>query len=441
MKSLSIGLIGVGTVGRGVVNVLERNKNEISRRTGCNINLVSASARDVNKAQAFLGENVKVYSNPLDVVKDPKVEIVIELIGGTTDAKSILVESMRVGKPVITANKALLAEHGNELIDLASQHNGILGYEAAVAGGIPIVKALREGLTANSIQWVAGIVNGTTNFILTQMRDRQAGFAEALEEAQRLGFAEADPTFDIEGIDAAQKLSIIAALAFGISVEPNRVFTEGITKLEPIDVNAAEDFGYRIKLLGIARRASSGIELRVHPTLVPEKSSIAAVRGAMNAVLVQGDAVGPTLYYGAGAGAEPTASAVIADLVDISRLMNSGPDQRVPYFAFEKGQMSDEPVLDIGDVVTSYYLRIRASDRPGVLADISRILADNNVSIEAMRQREPMGKDELVNIIILTHVTQERNIRAALERIEKLESVTGKVVMDTLLPLPRKGVV
>ncbi len=429
MKSLSIGLIGVGTVGRGVVNVLERNKNEISRRTGCNINLVSASARDVNKAQAFLGENVKVYSNPLDVVKDPKVEIVIELIGGTTDAKSILVESMRVGKPVITANKALLAEHGNELIDLASQHNGILGYEAAVAGGIPIVKALREGLTANSIQWVAGIVNGTTNFILTQMRDRQAGFAEALEEAQRLGFAEADPTFDIEGIDAAQKLSIIAALAFGISVEPNRVFTEGITKLEPIDVNAAEDFGYRIKLLGIARRASSGIELRVHPTLVPEKSSIAAVRGAMNAVLVQGDAVGPTLYYGAGAGAEPTASAVIADLVDISRLINSSPDQRVPYFAFEKGQMSDEPVLDIGDVVTSCYLRIRASDRPGVLADISRILADNNVSIEAMRQREPMGKDELVNIIILTHVTQERNIRAALERIEKLESVTGKVVM------------
>ncbi len=429
MKSLSIGLIGVGTVGRGVVNVLERNKNEISRRTGCNINLVSASARDVNKAQAFLGENVKVYSNPLDVVKDPKVEIVIELIGGTTDAKSILVESMRVGKPVITANKALLAEHGNELIDLASQHNGILGYEAAVAGGIPIVKALREGLTANSIQWVAGIVNGTTNFILTQMRDRQAGFAEALEEAQRLGFAEADPTFDIEGIDAAQKLSIIAALAFGISVQPNRVFTEGITKLEPIDVNAAEDFGYRIKLLGIARRASSGIELRVHPTLVPEKSSIAAVRGAMNAVLVQGDAVGPTLYYGAGAGSEPTASAVIADLVDISRLINSSPDQRVPYFAFEKGQMSDEPVLDIGDVVTSYYLRIRASDRPGVLADISRILADDNVSIEAMRQREPMGKDELVNIIILTHVTQERNIQAALERIEKLESVTGKVVM------------
>ncbi len=429
MKSLSIGLIGVGTVGRGVVNVLERNKNEISRRTGCNINLVSASARDVKKAQAFLGENVKVYSNPLDVVKDPNVEIVIELIGGTTDAKSILVESMRVGKPVITANKALLAEHGNELIDLASQHNGILGYEAAVAGGIPIVKALREGLTANSIQWVAGIVNGTTNFILTQMRDRQAGFAEALEEAQRLGFAEADPTFDIEGIDAAQKLSIIAALAFGISVEPNRVFTEGITKLEPIDVNAAEDFGYRIKLLGIARRVSSGIELRVHPTLVPEKSSIAAVRGAMNAVLVQGDAVGPTLYYGAGAGSEPTASAVIADLVDISRLINSSPDQRVPYFAFEKGQMSDEPVLDIGDVVTSYYLRIRASDRPGVLADISRILADNNVSIEAMRQREPMGKDELVNIIILTHVTQERNIRAALERIEKLESVTGKVVM------------
>jgi len=429
MKSLSIGLIGVGTVGRGVVNVLERNKNEISRRTGCNINLVSASARDVNKAQAFLGESVKVYSNPLDVVKDPKVEIVIELIGGTTDAKSILVESMRVGKPVITANKALLAEHGNELIELASQHNGILGYEAAVAGGIPIVKALREGLTANSIQWVAGIVNGTTNFILTQMRDRQAGFAEALEEAQKLGFAEADPTFDIEGIDAAQKLSIIAALAFGISVEPNRVFTEGITKLEPIDVNAAEDFGYRIKLLGIARRASSGIELRVHPTLVPEKSSIAAVRGAMNAVLVQGDAVGPTLYYGAGAGAEPTASAVIADLVDISRLINSSPDQRVPYFAFEKGQMSDEPILDIGDVVTSCYLRIRASDRPGVLADISRILADNNVSIEAMRQREPMGKDELVNIIILTHVTQERNIRAALERIEKLESVTGKVVM------------
>ncbi|MDD9896480.1 MAG: homoserine dehydrogenase, partial [Gammaproteobacteria bacterium] len=326
-------------------------------------------------------------------------------------------------------NKALLAEHGNELIDFASQHNGILGYEAAVAGGIPIVKALREGLTANSIQWVAGIVNGTTNFILTQMRDRQAGFAEALEEAQRLGFAEADPTFDIEGIDAAQKLSIIAALAFGISVEPNRVFTEGITKLEPIDVNSAEDFGYRIKLLGIARRVSSGIELRVHPTLVPEKSSIAAVRGAMNAVLVQGDAVGPTLYYGAGAGAEPTASAVIADLVDISRLINSSPDQRVPYFAFEQGQMSDEPVLDIGDVVTSCYLRIRASDRPGVLADISRILADNNVSIEAMRQREPMGKDELVNIIILTHVTQERNIRAALERIEKLESVTGKVVM------------
>ncbi|MGN6701939.1 MAG: homoserine dehydrogenase, partial [Burkholderiaceae bacterium] len=361
------------------------------------------------------------------VVNDPEIDIVIELIGGYGIAKELVMQAIANGKHVVTANKALIATHGNEIFRAAQERGVIVAFEAAVAGGIPIIKALREGLTANRIQWIAGIINGTTNFILSEMRDKGLGFDEVLKEAQRLGYAEADPTFDIEGVDAAHKLTIMASIAFGIPVQFDRAYVEGITKLQATDIQYAEQLGYRIKLLGITRRTERGIELRVHPTLIPAKRLIANVEGAMNAVLVQGDAVGATLYYGKGAGAEPTASAVIADLVDIARLASADPEHRVPYLAFQPHAMADTPVLPMSEVTTSYYLRMRVADKLGVLADVTRILADATISIDAMLQKEPAEGETQADIIMLTHQTQEKHIEAALAQIERLPTVVGKV--------------
>ncbi|MBA4740815.1 MAG: homoserine dehydrogenase [Burkholderiales bacterium] len=423
MKTVKVGLVGVGTVGRGVVEVLQRNCEEISRRTGSQIVVVAACARDVEKATEFLGPEVKVFNDPLDVVRDDNVDIVIELIGGTTTARTLLLEAISLSKPVVTANKALIAECGNELFAQAAANGSIVAYEAAVAGGIPIIKALREGLAGNRIDSVAGIVNGTTNFILSEMREKGMSFEEALGDAQRLGYAEADPTFDIEGIDAGQKLAIIAAVSFGISIQPEKVYCEGITKLTEADILAAEEFGYRVKLLAITKRRTDGFEMRVHPTLVPDKCVIASVDGPMNAVLVHGDAVGPTLYYGAGAGAEPTASAVISDLIDVIRLQRANAAAYVPHLAFQREHLSDVPILDMGEVESSFYLRIRVRDEPGVLSDIAGILAEYAVSIEAMRQRESNSNDEGVDIVIFTHKTKESSINDASKKISALEAI------------------
>ena len=423
MKTVKVGLVGVGTVGRGVVEVLQRNCEEISRRTGSQIVVVAACARDVEKATEFLGPEVKVFNDPLDVVRDDNVDIVIELIGGTTTARTLLLEAISLSKPVVTANKALIAECGNELFAQAAANGSIVAYEAAVAGGIPIIKALREGLAGNRIDSVAGIVNGTTNFILSEMREKGMSFEEALVDAQRLGYAEADPTFDIEGIDAGQKLAIIAAVSFGISIQPEKVYCEGITKLTEADILAAEEFGYRVKLLAITKRRTDGFEMRVHPTLVPDKCVIASVDGPMNAVLVHGDAVGPTLYYGAGAGAEPTASAVISDLIDVIRLQRANAAAYVPHLAFQREHLSDVPILDMGEVESSFYLRIRVRDEPGVLSDIAGILAEYAVSIEAMRQRESNSNDEGVDIVIFTHKTKESSINDASKKISALEAI------------------
>ena len=423
MKTVKVGLVGVGTVGRGVVEVLQRNCEEISRRTGSQIVVVAACARDVEKATEFLGPEVKVFNDPLDVVRDDNVDIVIELIGGTTTARTLLLEAISLSKPVVTANKALIAECGNELFAQAAANGSIVAYEAAVAGGIPIIKALREGLAGNRIDSVAGIVNGTTNFILSEMREKGMSFEEALGDAQRLGYAEADPTFDIEGIDAGQKLAIIAAVSFGISIQPEKVYCEGITKLTEADILAAEEFGYRVKLLAITKRRTDGFEMRVHPTLVPDKCVIARVDGPMNAVLVHGDAVGPTLYYGAGAGAEPTASAVISDLIDVIRLQRANAAAYVPHLAFQREHLSDVPILDMGEVESSFYLRIRVRDEPGVLSDIAGILAEYAVSIEAMRQRESNSNDEGVDIVIFTHKTKESSINDASKKISALEAI------------------
>ena len=423
MKTVKVRLVGVGTVGRGVVEVLQRNCEEISRRTGSQIVVVAACARDVEKATEFLGPEVKVFNDPLDVVRDDNVDIVIELIGGTTTARTLLLEAISLSKPVVTANKALIAECGNELFAQAAANGSIVAYEAAVAGGIPIIKALREGLAGNRIDSVAGIVNGTTNFILSEMREKGMSFEEALGDAQRLGYAEADPTFDIEGIDAGQKLAIIAAVSFGISIQPEKVYCEGITKLTEADILAAEEFGYRVKLLAITKRRTDGFEMRVHPTLVPDKCVIASVDGPMNAVLVHGDAVGPTLYYGAGAGAEPTASAVISDLIDVIRLQRANAAAYVPHLAFQREHLSDVPILDMGEVESSFYLRIRVRDEPGVLSDIAGILAEYAVSIEAMRQRESNSNDEGVDIVIFTHKTKESSINDASKKISALEAI------------------
>jgi homoserine dehydrogenase len=427
MKPINVGLLGLGTVGGGTLTVLRRNAEEISRRAGREIRVVRAAVRNIEKAKLLAGD-LPLTTNPFDVVDDPHIDIVVELIGGLEPARELVMQAINNGKHVVTANKHLVAKYGNEIFAAAQAKGVMVAFEAAVAGGIPIIKALREGLTANRIEWLAGIINGTSNFILTEMRDKGAAFEDVLKQAQDLGYAEADPTFDIEGIDAAHKLTILSAIAFGIPMQFDRAYTEGISRLTREDVQYAEELGYRIKLLGIARRAENGIELRVHPTLIPERRLIANVDGAMNAVLVLGDAVGPTLYYGAGAGAEPTASAVIADLVDVTRLHTADPHHRVPHLAFQPDQLADTPILPMDEVRTAYYLRLRAFDRPGVLADITRILADGNISIDAMVQKEPAEGEEQVTIILLTHITVEKNINAAIAKIEALDTVAGQVM-------------
>ncbi|WP_296752477.1 homoserine dehydrogenase [Thiobacillus sp.] len=427
MKPIHVGLLGLGTVGGGTLTVLRRNAEEITRRAGREIRVLRAAVRNLEKARALAGD-LPLTTNPFDVVDDPAIDIVVELIGGLEPARELVMQAIANGKHVVTANKHLIAKHGNEIFAAAQAKGVMVAFEAAVAGGIPIIKALREGLSANRIEWLAGIINGTSNFILTEMRDKGAAFDDVLKEAQRLGYAEADPTFDIEGIDAAHKLTILSAIAFGIPMQFDHAYTEGISKLTREDVQYAEELGYRIKLLGIARRVEAGIELRVHPTLIPERRLIANVDGAMNAVLVEGDAVGPTLYYGAGAGAEPTASAVVADLVDVTRLHTADPHHRVPHLAFQPDQLAATPILPMDEVRTAYYLRLRAFDRPGVLADITRILADGDISIDAMVQKEPAEGEEQVNIILLTHITVEKNINAAIARIEALDAVAGQVM-------------
>ncbi|HEU4844933.1 MAG TPA: homoserine dehydrogenase [Burkholderiaceae bacterium] len=431
MNPIKVGLLGIGNVGAGTFNVLRRNQEEIRRRAGRGIEVVAVSARNLERAKERTGGQVRVVADPFDIVNDPEIEIVVELIGGYDLAKALVLQAIANGKHVVTANKALLAVHGNEIFAAAQEKGVMVAFEAAVAGGIPIIKALREGLTANRIDWLAGIINGTTNFILSEMRDKGLDFATVLKQAQELGYAEADPTFDIEGVDAAHKATILAAIAFGIPVQFEKAYVEGISKLNAIDIRYAEQLGYRIKLLGIAKRAkvngTEGVELRVHPTLIPSKRLIANVEGAMNAVLVQGDAVGATLYYGKGAGAEPTASAVIADLVDITRLATADPEHRVPHLAFQPNEMTDIEILPMAEITTSYYLRMNVADQPGVLADLTRILADATISIDAMLQKEPAEGEIRTDIIFLTHQTQEKNVEAAIAKMEGLASVFGSV--------------
>ncbi|MGR9074067.1 MAG: homoserine dehydrogenase [Gammaproteobacteria bacterium] len=427
MKPVKVGILGLGTVGGGAVNVLTRNAEEISRRAGREIVIVKASARDFNRARICDTSGIELTTDPFEIVADPEIEIVLELIGGETLAKDLVLTAIENGKHVVTANKALIALHGNEVFARASEKGVMVAFEAAVAGGIPIIKAIREGLSGNRIEWLAGIINGTGNFILTEMRDKGRDFADVLSEAQALGYAEADPTFDVEGIDAAHKLTILASIAFGIPLQFDKVYTEGITGLTCADVAYAEELGYRIKHLGIARKTSQGIELRVHPTLIPNRRLIANVDGVMNAVLVKGDAVGSTLYYGAGAGADPTASAVVADVIDVVRALTSDPENRVPHLAFQPDALSDLPVLPMEQVETAYYLRLNAEDRPGVLADVTRILADHKISIEAIIQKEPLEDEKTVPVIMLTQKTLEKEMNQAISQIEKLDTVTRKV--------------
>ena len=430
MQPMRVGLLGMGTVGRGTWTVLNRNAEEITRRAGRPIRITQIATRTPEKARALLqhADGVEVNADVGALVRRPDVDIVLELMGGIEPARSLMLQAIALGKHVVTANKALLAAHGNEIFAAAQKAGVMVAFEAAVAGGIPIIKALREGLTANRIEWIAGIINGTSNFILSEMRRTGASFATVLKEAQARGYAEADPTFDVDGIDAAHKLAIMSAIAFGVPMQFDKAYTEGISKLMHEDIRYAEELGYRIKLLGITRRAEKGIELRVHPTLVPATRLIANVEGPMNAVLVKGDAVGPTLYYGPGAGAEPTASAVIADLVDVTRMHTADPEHRVPHLAFQPDQLSDIPFLPMGEIVTSYYLRMRVLDRPGVLADITRILADRDISIDAMIQKEPSEGEDQTDIILLTHQSIERQVTDAIDKIEALVTVRGKVV-------------
>jgi homoserine dehydrogenase len=430
MKPLQVGLVGFGTVGKGVFDVLRRNEEEITRRAGRPIRIAWIATRTLDRARdATRGvAGINLTNDPAIVVAHPDVDIVCELIGGVGPARALVLDAIAAGKHVVTANKALLAQHGNEIFAAASAKGVMVAFEAAVAGGVPIIKALREGLTANRIEWIAGIINGTSNFILSEMRATGASFSEALADAQARGYAEADPTFDVDGIDSAHKLSIMSAIAFGVPMQYEKAYAEGISQLTREDIRYAEELGYRIKLLGITRRAEHGIELRVHPTLIPAKRLIANVEGAMNAVLVMGDAVGATMYYGAGAGAEPTASAVIADLVDVTRMHTADPEHRVPHLAFQPDQLTDVPFLPMGEVETSYYLRMRVDDKPGVLADITRILADRDISIDAMIQKEPPEGEDQTDIILLTHRSIEKRVVDAIARIEALPTVRGKVV-------------
>jgi homoserine dehydrogenase len=428
MNPIRVGLLGLGTVGRGTFSVLRRNQHEIMRRAGRGIEIAMVAVRDEAKARAVVGKDLPLTTECLDVVRHQDIDIVIELIGGYEPARSLVLEAIARGKHVVTANKAMLARHGNEIFEAASARGVMVAFEGAVAGGVPIIKALREGLTANRVEWLAGIINGTSNFILSEMRSKGLSFAAVLAEAQRLGYAEADPTFDIEGIDAAHKLTILAAIAFGVPINVEAAYTEGIAQLSATDIKYAEQLGYRIKLLGIAKRTSKGIELRVHPTLVPMQRLIASVEGAMNAVLVKGDAVGTTMYYGPGAGAEPTASAVIADLVDVTRMHTADPENHVPHLAFQPDAMAAVPWLTIEECVTSYYFRMRVADQPGVLADITRILADGRISIDALFQREPSEGENQTDIIMLTHDAVEREVNAAIRRIEALPTVLAPVI-------------
>lgn len=428
MKPIRVGLLGLGVVGGGTIEVLRRNREEIARRAGREILITHATAKNLDKSRDFALDGIELVADAHALVSNPEIDIICELIGGDTSTKELVLAAIAHGKHVVTANKALLARHGTEIFAAAQKHQVMVAFEAAVAGGIPIIKALREGLSANRIEWIAGIINGTSNFILSEMRSRGASFESVLKEAQAKGYAEADPSFDIEGIDAAHKLTILSAIAFGTPVQFECAYTEGISKLTDKDIKYAEQLGYRIKLLGITRWTKAGIELRVHPTLIPEKRLIANVEGVMNAVLVKGDAVGATLYSGRGAGAEATASAVIADLVDVTRMLTSDPEHRVPHLAFQPDQLRDTPILPIEKIETAYYLRISAYDKPGVMADVTRILADSHISIDAMLQKEAEEGEDIVDVIILTHRCIEENANAAIQKIEGLPTIVGKVV-------------
>jgi homoserine dehydrogenase len=428
LKPIHVGLLGLGTVGSGTIEVLRRNREEISRRAGRDIVITVASARDLSKERKVSLDGIELVPTAGHIVSRPDIDIVVELIGGDTAARELVLKAIDAGKHVVTANKALLARHGTEIFARAHAKGVMVAFEASVAGGVPIIKAIREGLSANRIEWIAGIINGTCNYILSEMRDKALPFDMVLAEAQRLGYAEADPSFDVDGIDAAHKLTILAAIAFGIPMQFDKCYTEGIGKLTALDIKYAEGLGYRIKLLGITRQAARGIELRVHPTLVPSRRLIANVEGVMNAVLVKGDAVGPTLYYGRGAGAEATASAVVADLVDVTRMATADPEQRVPHLAFQPDRLSDTPILPMEEIETAYYLRLRALDRPGVLADVTRICADHSISIDAIFQKEAAEGEDQVDVVILTHTTVEKNINAAIAKVEKLETIPVPVV-------------
>ncbi len=428
MDAVKVGLLGLGTVGGGTATVLIRNAEEIQARLGRAIQITHAAGLGIDSQTILDPVTTKLTEDAFEVVNDPEVEIVVELIGGYTLAKELVLKAIENGKHVVTANKALIATHGPEIMKVAAEQGVSVCYEAAVAGGIPIIKAMREGLAANKIQWIAGIINGTGNFILTEMRDKGRDFADVLKEAQELGYAEADPTFDVEGIDAAHKLTILASLAFGIELQFEKAYTEGISGITTEDVNYAEELGYRIKHLGITRKTEKGIELRVHPTLIPEKRLIANVDGVMNAVLVQGDAVGPTLYYGAGAGAEPTASAVVADIIDTVRTIDAPLHHKVPLLGFQSNAMRDTPILAIEDVESAYYLRMQAEDHPGVLADVSEVFSKNSISIEAVIQKEPASGESSVHLILLTQKCVESNVNQAIQAVESLASVQGKVV-------------
>jgi homoserine dehydrogenase len=435
MNPVKVGLLGLGTVGGGTVNVLKRNAEEIARRAGRGIVVSHAAARDINKPRICDTTDIELTLDPAEVVDNPEVDVIVELIGGDGLAREMVLRAIANGKHVVTANKALIAKHGNEIFAAAQEKGVMVAFEAAVAGGIPIIKAIREGLAANRIEWLAGIINGTGNFILTEMRDKGRDFADVLAEAQRLGYAEADPTFDVEGIDAAHKLTILASIAFGIPLQFDKTFTEGISHITGEDVAYAEALGYRIKHLGVARRTAGGIEMRVHPTLIPERRLIANVDGVMNAVLVKGDAVGPTLYYGAGAGADPTASAVVADIIDVTRTLTSDPENRVPHLAFQPDAITDIPVLPMEEVTTSYYLRMQVQDNPGVLADITRILSEAAISVEAMIQKPSIDGGYSVPLIMLTHHVVEAKMNEAIARIEALKTIQSQVVRIRMEPL------
>ncbi len=428
---MNIGLLGIGTVGGGVFELLKSNMNEIQRKSATDIKIVAVADKDITRAKEIVDASIEVTDDPFKLVSDKNIDVIVELIGGITIAKDLVVKAIENKKHVVTANKALLANFGNELFALAKKNNVILAFEASVAGGIPILKSIKEGLAANKIEWVAGIINGTTNFILTQMREKGVTFAQGLSEAQTLGYAEADPTFDIEGIDAAHKLTILAALSFGIPMSFKDVYVEGIKALEQKDIQYAEELGYRIKLLGIAKKRDKGIELRVHPTLIPEERLIANVNGVMNAVVVKGNMIGPTLYYGAGAGGLQTASSVVADLIDISRSSN------VPLLGFEDAEINTIPIYSIDDAISAYYLRIRVSDKPGVLAEITKLFGDKKISIDAMLQKEPNEQESEADIVILSHLAVEKNINAIIHSIELMPATIGKVIKIRLEELSK----